>query len=233
MEKKTKGRASIGEWLNALTPEEKKEHYASIARKRKAYAADRKELKNKAKEIVPQLLAQRMIERIDKEAQLPQELVNTIRDMVEKTNMAPDEVIKKILPYASLETIENLERKLFKARVSSTEVVSNRVEHTRIQQLKTLKLRRRRAKQQIKYWKKENKDKKVIPQYLMNALERAEDAVMELEIQVGSFHKEMGVVGEEKKGSQVVHIHTSIPRPEPKTVTVDVPVQKLGDLIGD
>ncbi len=230
----------IGNFFKKMTEEEKKVWYKEQGEKRKkTYALQAETLRNareKAKELLPEILAQDMLMSEQDNYQPRQETLDKLRGLI-NAGLTTDEMRTRYFKGMTDKGWEKITKFLFKSHHVNAETIGLDITSVKLQLIKTLKTRVRTYKAEIREYKKANKSskKKFVPLSLMDMLARAEDELFRVEMDFAKAMTHLGVVGDKSKSPSII-IHTTVPRPaapsnEPRDVTP--PKQRLSDILQD
>lgn len=232
----------IGEYFKNMSPEEKKAWYAEQAEKRKKTLAAKAEAmrtaREKAKAMLPELLAQDMLMAEQDNYHPRQETLDKLRGLI-NSGLTMEQMRSQYFKGMTDKGWEKLTKFLFKSHHVNAETIGLDILSVKQQLMKTLKARVKSYKREIKTYREENKGKKgrsrFVPISLMNMLAQAEDELFRVEMDYAKAVQHLGVVGDKSKTPSVV-IHTTVPRPapvsqEPKDVTPAK--QRLSDILVD
>lgn len=225
-------------------PEDKKaEFYKGIQEKRsatiKAQKAEDEKTIEEARKIVPQIIAQQFAHELTNPGDIENwqpspELVQTFKTLAAR-GRSIDFIREKYLSGIPDEYWHRFLKCLFRSQVSTVEDVGAEVMMTHRKIVRSLEIRLREIKQQIKIYREE-KNTKIIPGYLLTLKKETEDSIMSHLGKKIEIFKSLGVVGEKVK-NPTLHVHLSTPRPEKNEKVVAAvkkdPVLKLDELLSD
>lgn len=228
------GRGSdIAGILAAMTPEERAAHYAAVTKKgeqtRAAKRAEAAALREKARELVPVLLAEEMILSEHENIRPSPRVLARTRELMDK-GMSIEAMRKELFSRASEKAWTQFKKYLFQDHIAQAEDLGLEILNVKKRAIKTLKSRIREAKKMIKEAKEKNRPFLT----LMEMRQSAEDKLLEIELDVSKTLYSVGAVGKKQGASGGVTVNFNIPRPAaPASVVVDVTPGEPGGADGD
>lgn len=214
------GRPSIKNFLDSMSPEQKKAFYESNRAKAKARAEakrqEREAVERQAKEMLPALMAEQMSQEIamhdaDTNYVPSREILTKLRTFKD-SGLTTDEMRSRFFKDLTDRSWQRLMKFLFKDHVGQVEDLGLDILNAKKKALSTLEARRRTLRKEIKHAKKNGK---APPPAFFKLLADAEDRIMTLEMDVSKTLHSLGAVGE-KSGAASLHLHFGTPRPKPE-----------------
>lgn len=171
---------------------------------------EKRKLLEKAKEIVPQLLATEMALEYNDNARPSLQLLEQLKRFIE-SGLPLEQIRAQYFPKISDESWSNLKRYLFSARITQVEDLANMYEVAFMRHKNILKKRIRMIKREIKELKKRGSATNSIMLMLINS----ENQLMQMERDRLKDYVSYGVVdGKEGQKNAPLHVHFSVPRPK-------------------
>lgn len=225
--------------LDAMSPEERKAFFERILEKRKATMAARKakesELRVKAEEMAPIILAQEIIREGNENQRPPQAVIEKLKGLLSE-GMTLDEMRKKIFPNSGEKAWNNLTKWLFQDHAPNAEALGLDILSVRRRAMRNTKAYLREIRREIKITKDEakKKGKRYEILGLLDRKRQAEKDLANMELDIAKVLHTVGAVGSKAKGGGGgVTLNFSIPRPP--NVSKDVTPKKvsLADIVTD
>lgn len=228
-----KGESPVVKWRKALSPEDKKKFYEGIQKKsaeaRAKKKQERAEATEKAKEMLPEIIAQQMLLEDNPEYKPSSDMIGKLRTLMDK-GYTVEQMRQGAFRQLSDKSWQKLLKFLFKDHIAQVEDVGLELITKKKQMVSMLKKRVRIIKKELRAYKAE---KKFVPPALLKVLGETEDKLMEIELDMANTLHKIGAVGEKSKAASI-NIYTSTPRPrKPEDEAIDVTpkVQTLDGLI--
>lgn len=227
---------NIGKYFAGMTEEEKLQWRKESLRKAQE-TRDRKkvrmeELKKKAEELLPRILAEDLL-MIEQESYTPrQETLTKVRELLDDPTMTFDELKRKHFGTMSEKGWAKLTKFLFSNQVANVEDLGNDILQEKRRAIKTLEKRIRMLRKEVKLSREinfEKHKKKIASQGLLEMMGEAEKELREYKLDIQKTLHEVKFAKEGKSGALSLHVHTSVPRPQPKDVTP--PKVSLSDVL--
>jgi len=228
-------------FISKLKGKEKEEFYRkqrlAIQERKEARLKLHKEAEKKAKEILPEILAAKIIEETHGENFRPtMDTVVKLRSLVGK-GMSLNDIRKRYFSSVSQAHWDKVTRWMFKDTVPNAEALGIDIFKTQLNYKKQLKKRIRDLKREIRSYKL---SEKAVPTKLHMLIAEAEEKIYRIEMDVADSLKNLEVVGDKARNT-AINIHMATPRPKKKEddddneiiEVKDVERVSLSDLTGD
>lgn len=205
---------NIGDWLKSLTEEQRQAHYAKMQEKRREYVANKRKLKmsaeEKAREMLPELLARDMIAEKTGEFRPSEETLMKLRDLISKGYTVEQ---MRSGPFRGLEqkVWDSIIKHLFKNHVGQIEDLGITLIQSRKLAMSRLQKRARMIRKEMKEWKKSGKR---VPPKLFSELGACEDKIHSIEVELTKTLYQVEAVGEKAKAPSIT-LNFGTPRPSP------------------
>lgn len=220
-----KPRKTIGDWMRSLTPEEKRKFFEERTRKRQERDRIRLEHREEMRRKALAFVAQDEMQLAHSKNYSPsQELVKTIAKQLAQGKDLNSLRVQFFsdCPQEAWEKITHAVGKYFNtgaehqgAQIEAVKEERVRLLHRRLRDLKKL-----------------YKDSKKSPMIQLKCLEnihKTEDEITKAKMEAIRTHRYVGSYMEKQRGGTAIHIHTNIPRPEPRDVTPEKEVIEQSD----
>lgn len=208
----------IRDFYNKMTPEERKAFYIQAEEKRRLRRERNtkvlNEARQKAKDILPELLAQELLMSNDQDYTPRGETLEKLRGLLD-AGLTMEEMRKKHFHSMSDAGWEKLTKFLFKHHIHHAEDLGLDIITVRNRHRQILKTRIREIERDLKLLRKQEK---IPPLGLRQMKAEAEAELMKLEMDVAKNLHGIGVVGDKAKAASI-HVHLSTPRPSQKDIT--------------
>lgn len=233
--KKPKSEAPIVKnFYSKMTPKEyaawreRSKNKANATRARKT--KERLEIKEKAKQIMPSLLAAQLLSDDSKKHNwIPeQETIDQIKYLMSK-NLTTDQMRKQHFPKVKDDVWQKIMKFVLRSSVSQSEDLGNAVFQAREITKGRLEKQLKDIQKQQKIWCKE-KNTKLKPAYLLEAEMKTIARIAELDNDYAMTMHRAGIVGDKGK-SPTMHVHLGTPRPQKEKIVESVEVNENGLVI--
>jgi hypothetical protein len=203
-----------------LSAEEKKAFYERNKelrlQKKENKSVVLEEARHKAEKMLPELIALDMLRTQMPDYVPRQETIAAVRHIMSNGGYTMERLRTEHFPNLSDEQWSNFTKYLFKSHVAHAEQLGLDILTVKKKTISILQARLEKLEVELKKAKKDNPK---IVGTVLKLITETESRMLEIETDVAKTLYSVGVVGE-KQASQVLHVHTSIPRPSPKDVTI-------------
>ncbi len=212
-------RKNIGDWYKSLSPEEQRAHIDQLQAKRRAKLEEKKKLRmsaeEKAKELLPELIAKDYIRSADWRPS--DNMLQKLRELVGKGYSIDD---MRNGPFRDLDekTWSSVIKHLFKDQVGQIEALGISLLQSRKEALARCKKRARMIKKEMRVFKTQGKP---VPPKYFTELGAVEDKQHAIEVELMKTLHHVEAVGEKSKAASIT-MNFSTPRPKPSEAAIDV-----------
>lgn len=225
-------------FFSKMTVEERKAWHEQANVKRRAAAAKRKkakeDLRQRATAMLPQLLAEEML-LLEKDNYSPtNHILEKVRGLLDDPKMTLEKLRRTHFREMTEKGWGRLMQFLFKDQVASEADLGNQLMEQRKEELFRLDEHIAFLEKEIKLVKKSKKKAGQVPTVpfgLLQIYTKAKEERRNYRLDVSKNIFDTNLKTKNQKASASIHIHTTVPRPDREIKTVEIPVQKLDDLV--